>query len=186
MFAPAHLAELIDDVADIWYALITDEATDISVNKFMGICIIYFSKRRGQMVTGFLGIVHVTSCTGLALEIALKDYLKSVRLELKKLHAIGTDGAPNMCGAFNSLYSHLKQELPNLVLLKCICHSISKCAEWAFKVMPDSITFILAGSHDYFAHSSKKTRGVQQILQGKFLVFQKEQKSQKFKIIILM
>ena len=108
------------------------------------------------MVTGFLGIVHVTSCTGLALAIALKDYLKSVRLELKKLHAIGTDSAPNMCGAFNSLYSHLKQELPNLVLLKCICHSISKCAEWAFKVMPDSITFILAGSHDYFAHSSKK------------------------------
>jgi len=50
----------------------------------MGICIRYFSKRRGQMVTDFLGIVHVTSCTGLALAIALKDYLKSVRLELKK------------------------------------------------------------------------------------------------------
>lgn len=154
--APAFLTELVEDVGDCWYALIIDEATDISVNKFMGICIRYFSKRRGRMVTDFLGIVQVTSCTGLDLAIALKDYLKFVRLELKKLEAIGTDGAPNMCGAFNSLYSHLKAELPNLVLLKCICHSISKCAEWAVKVMPDSVTFILAGSHNYFAHSAKK------------------------------
>jgi len=30
--APAHLAELIDDVADYWYALIIDEATDISTS----------------------------------------------------------------------------------------------------------------------------------------------------------
>jgi len=62
--APAFLEEVLEDVGDSDYALIVDEATDVSATKFMGVCIRYFSKKREEMITDFFGIVPVTDCTG--------------------------------------------------------------------------------------------------------------------------
>lgn len=151
--APSFLKELLDDVGDSPYALIVDEVTDCSITKFMGICIRYFSKKRSEMVTDFLGLVQVTGCTGKQLSDALKGYLKELGLPLKHLKAIGVDGAANMCGHINSFYTHLREDVPNLMLFKCICHSIDKCAEHAFEAMPQGLSDLINDTNNWFAHS---------------------------------
>ena len=57
--------------------------------------------------------------------------------------SIGTDGASNMCGMHNSFYTHLKKQIPNLMIFKCVCHSIDKCAEHAFKFIPDPVSDLM-------------------------------------------
>ena len=154
--APTFLEDLLRDVGDSHYALIVDEATDLSCTKFMGVCIRYFSRSQRKMVTDFLSIIPVSDCTGKALAEALIAYLNKVKLPLKKFNAVGTDGAANMLGQHNSFYTHLKEYIPDLILIQCICHSIDKSAQYAFKSMSDVLTYVLSESHNYFAHSAKR------------------------------
>lgn len=65
------------------------------------------------MVTDFLSIIKVISCTGESLANALKNYLKSIGLPVSQLHSIGTDGAQNMCSTF---YVHSKEIVPNFAV----------------------------------------------------------------------
>lgn len=169
--APVQLADLIKDVGNSPYALIIDESTDVSTTKFMGLCIRYFSQTTQKMITDFLGIVKVVKCTGEQLATDLVKYLESIRLPISQLHAIGTDGAANMCGNNNSMYSHLKKLLPNLQLVKCICHSIDKCAEYAFKALPEHLTYILNESNNWFCHSAKRQEEYAEIFKVSFLHF---------------
>ncbi|OXU18252.1 hypothetical protein TSAR_010454 [Trichomalopsis sarcophagae] len=110
VIAPVFLTELVQDIGNSPYALIVDEATDVSVTKFMGICIHYFSMKRASYVTDLLGLVQLTDCTGSALANAAKNYLKVIRLPLQ-LHATDTDGASVMVGEHNSFYTHMKKDL---------------------------------------------------------------------------
>lgn len=153
---PVFQKELIDDIGDSPYALIVDEVTDCSTTKFMGVCVRYFSKDRRHMVTDFLGLVAIQGCSGKELADVLKAYLLEIGLPLRNLRAIGTDGAPNMCGLINSFYTHLKKDVPGLWLFKCICHSIDKCAEHAFKSLPQEFVDLITDTNNWFAHSPQR------------------------------
>lgn len=152
--SPALLNELVQHVGNSPFALIVDESTDVSVSKFMGLCIRFYSRKEESMVTDFLGIVEVTKCTGEILAEALLEYLYKIGLPPKNIFAIGTDGAPNMCGVNNSFHTHLKNKVPGLQLIKCVCHSLDKCAQYAFREMPDHLNYLLREAYNWFAHSA--------------------------------
>lgn len=156
VIAPEFLKSMVDDIGDSPFSVICDEATDTSTAKFMGVCIRYYSKSKKKMVTDFLGLIPVSSCTGEALASVLKDFLQTVGLPIKQMTAVGVDGAPNMSGHVNSFYTHLKKDVPGLQLFKCVCHSLDKCTEYAHKAIPEDVNYLLRESHNYFAHSSKR------------------------------
>lgn len=153
---PVYLKELINDVGDSPYSLIVDEVTDNSASKFMGACVRYYSKIHREMITDFLGLIQVTGCKGIELANAMKGHLASIGLPLLNLQAVGVDGAPAMCGQYNSFYTHMKEDVPHLMLFKCVCHSIDKCAEHAFKILPDELSNLMADTSNWFAHSAKR------------------------------
>lgn len=105
------------------------------------------------MVTDFLGIIKVVSCTEENLAKDLKTYLSSIGLPFSQLHAIGTDSASNMC---NTFYAHLKNELPHLQLVRCVCHSLDNCTKFAYKTVPYQLDFILTETYNWFALSAKR------------------------------
>ncbi|XP_036149417.1 uncharacterized protein LOC118647840 isoform X2 [Monomorium pharaonis] len=147
----ALLTELVQHVWDSPFSIIADESTDVSTSKFMGLCIRFYSQREESIVTDFLGIVEVTKCTGEILAKTLLEYLCKIGLPPKNLFAIGTDDASNMCGLNNSFYTHLKKEVPNLQMIKCVCHSLDKCAQYAFRKMPDYLNYLLKETYNWFA-----------------------------------
>lgn len=60
------------------------------------------------------------------------------------------DGANVMMGVNNSLSTLLKQDIPNLFVMKCICHSFHLCASYDCKKLPRSVEDLARDIHNYF------------------------------------
>lgn len=154
VIAPSLLEQLVNDVADQPYSIIVDESTDVSCEKLMAYCIRYFSFSKHEIITDFLGFQVVERATAEQLCTNFLEFLNEVNLKVKNLSAIATDGANSLCGVNNSLYSRLKETNPSLMLFKCICHSLNKCAEKAGAELPCNIEFLLRETRNWFSHSA--------------------------------
>lgn len=71
VISPALLFDLVSDIGNEAYSLIVDESTDVSTQKYMAICVRYYSSSKAVIVTQFLGIIQIVETT----TIALYDYL---------------------------------------------------------------------------------------------------------------
>ncbi|OAF63708.1 hypothetical protein A3Q56_08587, partial [Intoshia linei] len=65
--------------------------------------------------------------------------------------------ASNLCGINNSLYTKLKENNTNLILLKCICHFLNLCCLRAFDDLPIDIDSIIRNTYSFFHRSSLRT-----------------------------
>ena len=132
VIAPSMKADLKKDVQGKKYSILLDESTDVSTAKHL---------------------IPVVRTTGESLFSALKSCLEEFDLPLSDCIGLGSDGAANMVGARNSVWSRVKLESPNCVLFKCICHSLALCVEKAFEVLPSSVGFLLAEIPAWFSRS---------------------------------
>lgn len=158
VISPVLLTELVKDIDDRPYSLIIDESTDVSVSKHMAICVRYFSPKHKNIITDFLGIITITDASAISLYEELTSYLKSIKLSIKNLIGIGTDGASNMVGKNHSLFTLLRDKvpLPHLILIRCICHSLHLCSSKASDVLPSSLEFLVRESRNWFSNSPKR------------------------------
>ena len=156
---PVFMSELISEIGDKPYSILVDESTDVSSDKYMAYCIRYFNDELNDIVVDFLGLQVVTDTTAPVLYEAFKEFLRAHGLPYENLVGLGTDGASNLCAVNkknenNSLWTLLRTDLPNLQLLKCMCHSLHKCSEKAMMELPSSLEFLLRESRNWFSHSS--------------------------------
>ena len=100
---------LIEDIGDGNYSLLLDGSNDITVNKILGIAVIYFSKSSKKVISTFLNLIELEACTGDAIVNALKQELLNRNRDLAKLVAIGTDNAGVMVGVNNGVFLKLKK-----------------------------------------------------------------------------
>ena len=68
------------------------------------------------------------------------------------------DCASNMMGKHNSVATRLKQEIPNLFIWKCICHSFNLCALYAWAKLPRHVEDLARDIYSYFQHSAKRIK----------------------------
>lgn len=158
---PVFMEKLISDIGDKPFSIILDESTDVSSDKYiyMAYCVRYLNDDLDDIVVDFLGLQIVTETTAPILHESFKAFLKGYGLPYENLVGFGMDGASNLCAVNkknlnHSLWTLLKADLPNLQLLKCICHSLHKCSEKAMQELPSSLEFLLRESHNWFFHSS--------------------------------
>ena len=76
-------------------------------------------------------------------------------LSLKKLIGIGTDGANTMLGKNNSVATMLKKDNDDLVVFKCVCHSLHLAASKASSTLPTVLDFMVRETHNWFSCSPK-------------------------------
>lgn len=124
IIAPFFFEDLKTDVGDSKYSLIIDESTDLTVNKYLGMIIVYFSVKHSKFITSYLDLVPIENCNAEDLIEAIKKALTKYNFDIKNLIGIGTDNASVMIGINNGVYAKLKQEIPNLILIRCVCHSL--------------------------------------------------------------
>ena len=91
------------------FAVLVDEACDISIKEQMSVCLRYVNKE-GQVREHFLGLVHVSSTNALSLKLALESLLETYNLSLSRVRDQGYDGASNMQGEFNGLKTLILKE----------------------------------------------------------------------------
>ncbi|GBP31943.1 hypothetical protein EVAR_18482_1 [Eumeta japonica] len=63
----------------------------------------------------------------------LGETLKRFDLRLENLMGIGTDNTSVMVGVNNGVYTKLKEEVPHLILERCLCHSLQLAVSAAAK-----------------------------------------------------
>lgn len=153
VIAPAMMEELIIDIGNSCYSLIIDESTDVSICKYMAICIRYYSSSKSRIVTNYLGLFEVTKASADILTESLINFLKTCNLSINKLVGLGTDGANNLSGRNHSVYVLLKQHVPSLQLIKCVAHSLHLCCSKAAEALPSSLDILCKETYNWFSCS---------------------------------
>lgn len=154
----SHFTELIkNDIKDQPYSLLIDESTDIAVQKYLGLVIIYYSTTHEKIVSTYLDLAELDACNAEGIVSAIKRTLKHFDLRIENLMGIGTDNASVMVGVNNGVFSRLKQEIPHLVLVRCLCHSLQLAVSAAAKeFLPRNLEFLIRETYDWFARSSSR------------------------------
>ena len=130
----SHFKNLLkEDIADSSYSLLVDESTDISVSKQLGVCIIYFSKYSGNVVSTFLQVSELDAGNASSIVQDIKDILEGYGLDIQKMRGIGCDNASVMTGSENGVFAILKRTVPHLLLMRCVCHSVQLAVSAAAK-----------------------------------------------------
>ena len=134
--------DLKKDIKDKKFVLLIDESTDIAIQKHLRVMVRYFSESVGCK-TAFLGLVPVSSATAQRIYDELKIELGRYDMMLENCIGFSSDGAATMVGKKNSVWTRIKEVSPNCVQMKCICHSLALCIQYAFEKLPSSLGFII-------------------------------------------
>ncbi|XP_044595618.1 uncharacterized protein LOC123272703 isoform X2 [Cotesia glomerata] len=125
---------LKNDLNNQHYSLLLDESTDVSVSKYLGIIIIYYSNAHKKVISTYLDLVELRDCD-----------------------APGTDNASVMVGVNNGVSAILRREVPHLVLVRCLYHSLQIAVSNAAKnFLPRNLEFIIEETYNWFSNSSQR------------------------------
>ncbi|KAI4454180.1 hat family dimerization domaincontaining protein-related [Holotrichia oblita] len=156
VLGPSMLEALIEEIGDFPYSIIIDESTDLSTQKVLCIIVRFFSHKSRQIVTTFYRIIKLIECDAKSVHDAIISQLEIDGLKFENMIGVGVDGANVMAGRHNSVTAILKRELPDLIVVKCVSHSLHLCAEKAAELLPRQLEFLVREAHNWFSYSPKR------------------------------
>lgn len=65
-------------------------------------------------------------------------------------------GANNMMGSHNSLATKLRNDIPNIFVFKCICHSFHLCASYSCMKLPKYVEDVARDVYNYISNNPKR------------------------------
>jgi hypothetical protein len=156
VMAPAMAKSLRSDIGDSFYSLIIDESTNVSNIQCLGIIVRFYSSTRAEIVDTMYRLISIESATADALYTKIVACLAENSLDLNKMIGIGCDGANTTIGKNHSVASLLKINVPNLVVFRCVCHSLHLAASKAVDGLPVALEFLVRETHSWFSCSPKR------------------------------
>ncbi|CAH0562948.1 unnamed protein product [Brassicogethes aeneus] len=139
VLAPYFAQRLSEDIGDLPYSLLIDESNDISVIKYLGCSIRYFSQKSSKIVCTSLGLGQLESANADGIIQCLLLILKKYNLKIENMQGLDTDNASVMTGVNNGVYKKLQTYNPTLVLIRCVCHSLQLASSYATKELPKNL-----------------------------------------------
>ncbi|KAL7389423.1 hypothetical protein ABVT39_003569 [Epinephelus coioides] len=159
ILAPYFMKKLVADVGDQCFSVLLDESTDVSVSKYVGAVIRYFSDTKQTVVSTFLGLVELEGGDARSIACAVVAFLEKCYLKKEKLLEIGTDNASVMTDINNRVHKVLNEEygLKNLILIHCVCHSLQLAISHASNdTLPCSVEYLVRETYNWFSVSPKR------------------------------
>ena len=126
VISPSLFQSLVKDLKNTPFTIMVDESTDVACSKHLCICIKYFNSRSNEITYQFLGLIPVINTNADALYEHVKAFFDESGIDLKLCFGLGTDGASNLCGCNLSLYTLIKKDNPDLILIKYACHAATR------------------------------------------------------------
>ena len=140
------------------FSLIIDECTDISVTQILAVVVRYFDHNKQDVVDALLDSIVVEDGKALSLYKSVKAMLEDKHIPLTNVIGFGSDNCSTMMGSKNGFQKYLRDDLPSVFIIGCVCHSIALCASHAVKVLPSYLETFLKNITSYFSQSSKRLR----------------------------
>ena len=154
VISPAFKAELPRAMKGKKFSLLVDESTDVSLVKHAAFAARYFDVKTHRIETVYLGVISVIETTGAALFEALNDQLSKSGLEIQNCVGYSSDGASNMLGENNSVWSRIRDAAPLVRMMPCTCHSLALCVQVGFEALPANLGFMLKDIPGWFRKSA--------------------------------
>lgn len=136
------------------FSIIVDESTDCSSVKHLAVLV--------RMVINFtikdefLCLLPISNATAQNLYNVTNFFVENSIDYKKQLIDLGADGANVMMGANNSFQSLLRNDIPNIFVLKCTCHSLALCASYVSEKLPNYIEELVRDIYTYLHRSYKR------------------------------
>jgi hypothetical protein len=146
------------------FSLIIDESTDRGCTKHL--CLVARIIIDDSVKDCFLTLIPIKDGTALALYNKIVTFFNNNNIDYKNnLVGFAADGANVMMGQHNSVKALLLRDIPNLFILKCVCHSFALCASYAATKIPRDVEDLTREIYKYFQYSYKKTGEYQKFQQ---------------------
>jgi len=154
---------ILDNIKNKPFSILVDESTDIACQKSLAIVVRYVYNN--TVTDQFLKLLKVEDGSARGLYTTLIDFFKSNNVPYKEnMLGFAADGCNTMMGEHHSLQSLLKQDIPDLFVMKCVCHSLALVASYACKQLPDSIEYLIRDIYAYL-QSSKRLKAYEEFQQ---------------------
>jgi hypothetical protein len=138
------------------FSIMVDESTDRCAEKHLAV-IVRTCTDNFDVKDEFLCLLDVTDSTAGGLYSTLTNFFNEHDIPYRtNMIGFAADGTNTMMGANNSLQSLLKKDVPNLFIMKCVCHSLALCASYASEKIPDDVENLIKNIYTYFKYSSKR------------------------------
>lgn len=154
VFGNHLVSDLCAVLRERMFAVIVDETTDRSTTKQMTIICQYYENC--HMKDSFLDMVEVHDSSARGLFQSLKQCFSDHQIPLKNVVAFCSDTTNVMMGNNHSVATLLRDELPNIIIVKCSCHMIHLCASYACLKLPKSLEDLCRNIFTHFNLSSKR------------------------------
>lgn len=148
--------DIMEQLRKIKFSIIIDESTDISATKQLALVVRYFCERRLTIRSQFLCLLEVTESDATTLTTILTSYFEKNTIPLDNIIGYASDTTNVMFGEHNSVVSQLKEKLPFLFAMKCLCHSAHLCASHACEKLPRVVEDLVRDIYSHFSHSAKR------------------------------
>lgn len=136
------------------FSVLVDESTDVSCQKTLAVVVRNISDN--TVKDQFLKLLEVKDGTAQGLYTLLVDFFVNYNVPYKEnLIGFASDGCNTMMGQHHSLQSLLKEDVNDLFVLLCICHSLALVASYACKKLPDNIEYLLRDMYSYLQSSKR-------------------------------
>ncbi|CAG9773284.1 unnamed protein product [Ceutorhynchus assimilis] len=137
-----------------FFSIIMDETTDISVKKQCAFTVIYFDNIDNKPKTRFFDLVEPQGSSAVELFTALKESVVSKNIPFSNLVGFSSDTTNAMVGEYNSVFFHLKEELPSIVCIRCSCHMAHLATSKACLQLPRRVEDLLRNIGSHFNRSA--------------------------------
>ncbi|XP_058828537.1 uncharacterized protein LOC131688348, partial [Topomyia yanbarensis] len=166
--------ELVSKMKERSFSLIVDESTDIKATKTLAMVVRICNvgeKGDCEVRDVFYAAVSLGAADHKTIYNAIIEQFRKDGIPYKnRLKGFASDGAAVMMGGSNSVLRLLKIDCPDLVIIKCTCHSLALCASYACGKIPDYLEQLLRDIYSYVSNSPKRASEfdmIQEILELK-------------------
>ena len=126
------------------------------MSQVLAIVVRFFDPVTQEVRDAFFDSVTVVDGTAQGLYNSVKQLLQDQNIPLTNIIGFASDNCSTMLGKTGGFQALLKQDVPNVFVLGCVCHSFALCASHAVKNVPSYFEQFLKNISSYLSQSSKR------------------------------
>ena len=152
--APQFHQKLVSELQKGPFSLIIDETTDVSTCKEVALVTRQYDSQSMTVKCSLYELIEVTGSSAEELFQAISHAIERDNIPFCNIIGFASDTTNVMFGQNNSVVSRLKAKVPEVFVIRYICHTAHLCASNA--KLPRTLEELIHDIYNYFSHSAKR------------------------------
>lgn len=141
------------------WSLIIDETTDVSVQVQLVLIAQHWKMQAFRLDVSVIELVNCPVTTADGIVGTICKSFDDLQLNLENFIGFSADTYNVMFGCNHSVSTLLRAKIPDLLTIKCSCHSIHKCSQYASVHIPKRVEDVVRGVCTQLISAEARSRG---------------------------